>query len=71
MTNETKYNIGQNVWFKNSDHVAFMEVKEIIISNYKGSNRVCIEYRLTNGYREKTKQQSELYSTKEELLKSL
>lgn len=65
-----KYNIGDDVWVKNWFNEPFSaKVDEVYITETK----VCtiFEYKLTNGTASINRKQCEIFSSKEELLKSL
>ena len=68
MTIETKYNIGDEVWFMYENRAHKSKINAIYVSFYEDMQTV--KYSFGN-YIYEFKQNEELYLTKEELLKSL
>lgn len=66
MTIETKYNIGDEVWFIYENKPCFEQINGISIRP-----TVRIFYRFQVGLTEISKMEKEVFKTKEELLKSL
>ena len=68
---ETKYNIGQEVWFTIGSCHVNGTINEIYIYIFRNSRKIIygIEYKNYIGYSQK--EESELFPTKEELIKSL
>jgi hypothetical protein len=68
---ETKYNIGDEVWFASRLHYIKGVISDIIINAYNNKTMIVygVEYKNYVGYSQK--EESELFPTKEELLKSL
>lgn len=69
MTIETKYNIGDEVWFAEEGDAICEEILSIEINVYKG--KLFIEYLFANDSYQFGLNESDLFPTKEELLKSL
>lgn len=70
MTIETKYNVGDEVWFKTLGITYKAKVMEVRMRVFN-DNDIIINYSLErNGYYYE-RNEDELYPTKEELLKSL
>ena len=69
MTIETKYNIGDKVWFTEENEPKSDVILSIEINVYKGE--CFIEYLLANDRCSYGLDESTLFPTKEELLKSL
>ena len=67
MTIETKYDIGQEVWYKGFEEPFQDEISNIRI-DVDCLGEIHIEYELWNDV---TKEECQLFPTKEELLKSL
>jgi hypothetical protein len=67
MTIETKYNIGQEVWFEEENEPKSDVILSIEINIYKG--KVFIEYLFANDCYPYGLNESTLFPTKEELLK--
>lgn len=67
MTIETKYNIGDEVWYKVSKEIHYDRISNIRI-DVDCLGEIHIDYELWNDL---TKEECELFPTKEELLKSL
>ena len=69
MTIETKYNIGDKVWYINwNQEIVNESVTYIRTSSARGFNYIDIEYGFGNA---DWKKERHLFDTKEELLKSL
>ena len=68
MTIETKYNIGDEVWFMHENRVHKSKIGAIYITLYDDMR--VVKYSFGN-YILEFKENEELYRTKEELLKSL
>lgn len=68
---ETKYDIGQEVWFATHLHYIKGVISEIITNTYHNKSIIVygVDYKNYVGYSQK--EESELFTTKEELLKSL
>ena len=66
---KTKYNIGEEVWFMEENEPTSDVILSIEINLYKGKQ--FIEYLFANDSYPYGLNESELFSTKEELLKSL
>jgi hypothetical protein len=66
---KTKYNIGQKVWFAEEGDEKCEEVFGIEVNVYK--DKLFIEYLFANDSYPYGLNESELFPTKEELLKSL
>jgi hypothetical protein len=69
MTIETKFNIGQEVWFIDKNELNSDVILSIEINIYKG--KVFIEYLFANGGYPYGLYEDALSPTKEELLKSM
>lgn len=70
MTIETKYSIGDEVWFINLRKES-MQAKIFRINVEVRRKNIYVEYSLSNKEFIVTRKEEELFSTKEELLKSL
>ena len=70
MTIETKYNIGQEVWFILGHKACQGEILEIVF-NKVGHTLIGCHYNVEFGVSHGSFNESELFPTKEELLKSL
>ena len=70
MTIETKYNIGQEVWFQTLGINYKANVTKIVIHAFIDGD-VIVNYSLARSGYEYERNEDELFSTKEELLKSL
>lgn len=71
---ETKYNIGNKVWFIYGRSVSKGTIKEVLvslISDEYGNINTSIDYIVMTGYIEERVEENHLFTTKEELLKSL
>jgi hypothetical protein len=68
---ETKYDIGQEVWFVSRLHYIKGVISEITINAYNNQCTIVygVDYINSIGYSQK--EESELFPTKEELLNSL
>ena len=82
MVIETKYNIGQEVWFMHQNHTAFATIRGFQVISGKGeyygeflngNEIIRINYLVRTGDNKikDIKSEYELFLTKEELLKSL
>lgn len=69
MTIETKFNIGQEVWFAEENEPKSDIILGIEVNIYKGTRTT--EYLFANDSYPYGLNESELFHTKEELLKSL
>lgn len=67
MTIETKYNIDDEVWYKGFKDISYDKISNIRIE-VDCLGEIHIDYELWNDV---TKNESEIFPTKEELLKSL
>ena len=70
MTIETKYNIGDEVWFRTLGINYKAKINCIIIDVFPNGNRI-IHYNLHSNGHSYERYEEELFPTKEELLKSL
>ena len=70
MTRETKYNIGQEVWFQTLGINYKVKVIHITIDAFPDGEHI-IHYNLHNQGYSYERNEDELFPTKEELLKSL
>ena len=70
MTIETKYNIGQEVWFQTLGINYKATVIKIVVHAFIDGN-VIINYDIARSGYEYERHEDELFRTKEELLKSL
>ena len=70
MKNKTKYNIGDEVWFINLRKEP-MQAKIFRINVEVRRKNIYVEYSLSNKEFIVTRKEKELFSSKEELLKSL
>ena len=68
---ETKYNIGDEVWFASHLHHIKFVISEIIINAYHNKTMIVYGVDFKNYIGHCQKEESELFPTKEELLKSL
>jgi hypothetical protein len=71
MTIETKYNIGDEVWFMNENKVYVSFVEDVRVK--RNSKNTKIEYMVESMQKKDfgLKKEQDLFPTKEELLKSL
>ena len=67
MTIETKYNIGDKVWYKGTKEIFQDTICEIKV-NIDCFGETSVHYQLWNDV---LKEENDLFSTKEELIKSL
>ena len=71
---ETKYNIGNKVWFIYRRSVSKGTIKDIsvsLISDEYGNINTSIDYMVMTAYIKERVEEKHLFTTKEELLKSL
>lgn len=68
---ETKYNIGDEVWFASRLHYIKGVISDIIINAYNNKCMIVYGVDYKNYIGHSHKEQSELFPSKEELLKSL
>lgn len=75
MTIETKFNIGDKVWFIYGRSVSYGTIKEVSachrIRNEFGYTGTEIDYRIETGYISECIEEKYLFRTKQELLDSL
>jgi hypothetical protein len=71
MTIETKYNIGDEVWFMNENKVYVSFIEDVRVK--RNSKNTKIEYMVESMQKKDfgLKKEQDLFPTKEELLKSL
>lgn len=68
---ETKYSVGQEVWFASHLHYIKGVISEISINAYHNKTMIVYGVEYLNYIGQSQKEESELFPTKEELLKSL
>ena len=68
---ETKYDIGQEVWFASHLHHIKGVISEISTNAYNNKCMIVYNVDYKNYIGQSQKEESELFPTKEELLKSL
>ena len=68
---ETKYDIGQEVWFSSHLHHIKGVISEIIINAYNDKCIIVYDVEYLNYIGQSQKEEYELFPTEEELLKSL
>lgn len=71
MTINTKYNIGDEVWFMNENKAYVSFIKDVMVK--RNNKNTKIEYMVESMQKKDfgLKKEQDLFSTKEELLKSL